>query len=354
MFLFLRRQNKILRASDMQNKVILIGHGSGGRLSRQLISQLFVKYFSNESLNRLGDASWFELAGGQLAFTTDSYVIDPIFFPGGDIGRLAVCGTVNDLSVAGADPRYLSAGFIIEEGFPLADLEKIVRSMAVEAAGAGVKIVTGDTKVVKKGQCDKIFINTSGIGLVPEDRYHLKDGACIEPGDKIVVSGTLGDHAIAILSARENLRLDEAILSDAAPLNHLTSKILKTASSIRFMRDITRGGLASVLAEVCEGKPFGMHLEENSIPVRRSVLSICELYGFDPLHLANEGKIMIIVKQGEEDQILKILRQDPLGSEACIIGEITGKNEGKVLMTSSIGGTRIIDMLNGEMLPRIC
>lgn len=338
----------------MHNKQILIGHGSGGRLSRELITEVFVKHFSNETLNTLGDASWLKCSSDQIAFTTDSYVIDPIFFPGGDIGQLAVSGTVNDLSVAGADPAFLSAGFILEEGFPIAQLEKIVISMAHEAEQAGVTIVTGDTKVVKRGQCDKLFINTSGVGFIPEGRNHLRLGNTITPRDKIIITGTLGDHAIAILSARENLKLDEDIRSDAAPLNSLTKKALRNADEIRLMRDITRGGLATVLVEVCEKKKYGMIIYEEKIPVRKSVRSICELYGFDPLYLANEGKILMIVKQGAEDAVLGRLREDPKAKEATIIGEITEENASKVVMKSSIGGKRMIDMLSGEILPRIC
>lgn len=337
----------------MHQKQILIGHGSGGRLSRELIRDIFVKHFSNKTLDSLGDAAWLPSSDQELAFTTDSYVVDPVFFPGGDIGQLAVSGTVNDLSVSGAIPKYLSAGFIIEEGFSIENLEKIAISMAREAKNAGVDIVTGDTKVVKRGQCDKIFINTSGIGLIPKNRQHLKDGSTVAPGDKIIVTGNLGDHAIAILSAREKLNLDEDLKSDAAPLNQLTEAVMAEPASIRLMRDITRGGLATVLVEICENKNYGILIEESKVPVRKSVHAICELYGFDPLYLANEGKIMLIVKNGEEDQILNLLKSNSKGQEAAIVGEIT-ENPGKAIMLSSIGGKRMIDMLNGEILPRIC
>jgi hydrogenase expression/formation protein HypE len=266
---------------------------------------------------------------------------------------LAVSGSVNDLAVSGAIPKFLSAGFILEEGFSLQDLEKIVKSMAAEAVNADIKIVTGDTKVVNRGQCDKIFINTSGIGILPVERQHLKDKDTISPGDKIIVSGTLGDHAIAILAARENLNLDEKIISDAAPLNHLIEAALDDPGDIRMMRDITRGGLATVLVEICEDQSFGIFINEKDIPVRRSVRSICELYGFDPLYLANEGKIVLVVKAGSESGILEKLKANALGKEASIIGEITD-DAGSTIMQSGIGGKRIIDMLSGEMLPRIC
>ncbi len=305
-------------------------------------------------LSGLHDASTITVENTSLAFTTDSYVIDPVFFPGGDIGKLAVSGTVNDLCVSGAIPRYLSCGFIIEEGLPLSDLEKIVSSMADEAKKAGVFIVTGDTKVVKRGQCDKLFINTSGIGLLPSERTHISTGETTRPGDKIILSGTLGDHAIAILAARENLKLDENIRSDTAPLNKLTEKVLKQPSDIRFMRDITRGGLATILSELCEHQKFGIEIEERKVPVRQSVRAVCELYGFDPLYLANEGKMMLIVKQGSENSILKKLRSEDLGKKAGIIGEITMDHPGKALLHSIVGGRRMIDMLSGEMLPRIC
>lgn len=336
------------------DSIIRIGHGSGGRLTRELIDTLFVKYFNNPILAGLKDASTITVEERTLSFTTDSYVIDPIFFPGGDIGKLALSGTVNDLCVSGAFPKYISCGFILEEGLLLSDLETIVASMAKEAKNAGVSIVTGDTKVVKRGQCDRIFINTAGIGILPANRVHISQGSLVQPGDKIIVSGSLGDHAIAILAAREGLGLDEAILSDAAPLNQLTEKALKQPSNVHFMRDITRGGLATVLAEICENKTFGIEITEKEIPVKQSVKAVCELYGFDPLFLANEGKILLIIKQGRENEVLRQLQSDKLGKEASIIGEITKEHPGKAVMQSVIGGRRMIDMLSGEMLPRIC
>lgn len=338
----------------MSDRIVRIGHGSGGRLSRALIEEIFMEHFNNSILEDLSDSARIRLDRNEISFTTDSYVIDPIFFPGGDIGQLAVSGTVNDLCVSGAIPKYLSAGFIIEEGFSITDLEKIVLSMAEEAKNAEIEIVTGDTKVVKRGQCDKIFINTSGVGIVPEGRKHLKNQDKIKVGDIIIVSGTLGDHAIAILAARENLSLDEDIHSDATPLTNMVEQVLKHPEDIRFMRDITRGGLATVMVESCSKKNFGISIREKDIPVRKSVSAVCELYGFDPLYLANEGKIFIVVTADKADGILSVLKKDKNGGNAAIVGEITDQHPGKVVMQSIIGGKRIVDMLSGEMLPRIC
>ncbi|MBN1596849.1 MAG: hydrogenase expression/formation protein HypE [Bacteroidales bacterium] len=338
----------------MNNEIIRIGHGSGGRLSRELINDIFLRYFNNATLKQLNDAASLSVQKGRIAFTTDSYVIDPIFFPGGDIGQLAVSGTVNDLCVSGAIPKFLSAGFIIEEGFSLINLEKIVASMAREAKKAGVEIVTGDTKVVRRGQVDKIFINTSGIGIIPEDRFHLSEKLDPAPGDKIIITGTLGDHSIAILSAREKIPLDEIILSDAEPLTDLVNNVLRKPEEVLFMRDITRGGLATVLVEICENLKFGIEIKEADIPVFQSVKSVCELYGFDPLYLANEGKIVMIVKTGSEQRILDRIKSYDPGNRAAIIGEITIEHPSKVVIKSIIGGRRVVDMLSGEMLPRIC
>ena len=338
----------------MSEKIIRIGHGSGGRLSSNLIEEIFLKYFKNSLLEDLSDSARIHLSEEEIAFTTDSYVIDPIFFPGGDIGQLAVSGTVNDLSVTGAIPKYLSAGFIIEEGFSISELDKIAASMAKEAKYAKVEIVTGDTKVVRRGQCDKLFINTSGIGVVPANRKHLKNQESIKTGDKIIVTGYLGDHAIAILAARENLSLDEQIVSDAVPLTGMIEEVLKNPEDIKFMRDITRGGLATVLVETCKKKNFGILIKEKDLPIRQSVKAVCELYGFDPIYLANEGKIVMVVKADIAETILQILKKHKYGNNASIIGEIDNEHPGKVVMQSSIGGKRMVDMLSGEMLPRIC
>lgn len=338
----------------MSERIIRIGHGSGGRLSSNLIQEIFLKHFNNALLEELSDSAGILLGTEEISYTTDSYVIDPIFFPGGDIGQLAVSGTTNDLCVTGAIPKYLSAGFIIEEGFPISELDKIAASMAREAKNAGVEIVTGDTKVVKRGQCDKLFINTSGIGIVPANRKHLRNREGIETGDKIIVTGTLGDHAIAILAARENLSLDEQVLSDAVPLTRMVEEVLKYPEDVKFMRDITRGGLATVLVEICSKKEYGIFIREKELPIRQSVKAVCELYGFEPIYLANEGKIAMIVKADKADAILHILKKNEFGSNAAIVGEIGNEYPGKVVMQSSVGGKRMVDMLSGEMLPRIC
>lgn len=336
------------------DNVIMMGHGSGGRMTSELIRHTFARYFSNPVLDIMGDSALLEVQGSKLAFTTDSYVIDPIFFPGGDIGTLAVCGTVNDLAVAGASPLFLSAAFILEEGFPVGHLENIARSMAEMASLAGVTIVTGDTKVVKKGQCDKIFIITSGVGLAPESSQDILAGKHIRPGDKIIVSGFLGDHEICILAAREKLQFEEPLLSDVAPLNAMILLLMESGADVKFMRDITRGGLATVCAEITEGKAFGMHLDERYIPVREQVKGLCELYGFDPLYLANEGKILAVVDRQTADKALEAIKKTSTGADAAIIGEITDHRPGKVVMSSVTGGNRIVDRLAGIQLPRIC
>jgi hydrogenase expression/formation protein HypE len=335
------------------NKTILLGHGSGGLMTSELIRDLFVRHFNNSTLNLLSDSAILQISGSDLAYTTDSYVVDPLFFPGGDIGKLAVCGTVNDLCVSGAKPLFLSAGFIIEEGFPLTDLERITVSMAQAARLAGVQIVTGDTKVVKRGQCDKVFINTSGIGLLEKAHVSLSGGRLIRPGDQILVNGYLGDHEMAILSARENLSFEEAVISDVAPLNHMVGALLDSGIDIHFMRDITRGGLGTILAEIAAaGK--GVEIDESLLPIREQVNGMCEIYGFNPLYLANEGKVLMIVGRESAGKAIDRMQQFDAGVHACAIGSITGTNPGKVLMKSVIGATRIIDKLAGEQLPRIC
>jgi len=336
------------------NRTILLGHGSGGLMTSDLIREMFVKHFSNPLLDVLADSAVARVGDAMLAFTTDSFVVDPIFFPGGDIGKLAVCGTVNDLSVTGAKPLYLSAGFILEEGFPLEDLERIVQSMADEALKAGVQIVTGDTKVVKKGQCDKIFINTAGIGLIENRHVGISSGRLIKPGDQIIVNGFLGDHEIAILSARENLTFEEPVVSDAVSLNRLITSLLEAGVEIRFMRDITRGGIATVLSEVASSLQHGILIDEQLIPVREQVAGICEIFGFSPLYLANEGKVLLIVAPDSAELALSLIRHSDIGKDARIIGSVSKEHPGKVLMKSVTGGTRIIDKLAGEQLPRIC
>ncbi|MFA4851907.1 MAG: hydrogenase expression/formation protein HypE [Bacteroidales bacterium] len=338
----------------MTNNKILLNHGSGGKITHELISSIFIKYFSNEILKSQTDSAILNIDSNLLAYTTDSYVVDPIFFPGGNIGKLAVCGTVNDLAVSGAKPLYLSCGFIIEEGFLLYDLETIVKSMAEEAKKAGVYIVTGDTKVVDKGKCDKIFINTSGIGLLDRKREHISFGNEIEAGDMVIVNGTIGDHGTAILCARNSIEYTSNVLSDCASLNHTIFKALNISDRIKFMRDATRGGLATVLCELAEKHNFGIEANESSIPVQESVRGLCEIFGFDPLYMANEGKVVMVVGRNDAEKVLKVLKEDDFGKNAAIIGEVTESNKGMVVMNTGIGGRRIIDMLAGEQLPRIC
>ena len=333
---------------------ILLSHGSGGRLSHELIEKIFVHHFANDFLRAQTDSATFETAEGQMAFTTDSYVVDPLFFSGGNIGKLAVCGTVNDLAVSGAEPLYLSCGFIVEEGLPLADLEKIVESMAAEALAAGVSIITGDTKVVNRGKCDKLFINTAGVGRLPANRRHIGYGNTIVAGDQVIVSGSMGDHGIAILAAREDLSFRSQAISDCASLNGLIATLLDRPADIRFMRDATRGGLATVLSELAERHKTGIRISEEKIPVKELVKGACEVFGFDPLYLANEGKVVMVVAAEAAPDVLQKLRAHPLGADAAIIGSVTTNHSGKVLMDTAVGGTRLLDMLAGEMLPRIC
>ncbi len=336
------------------NKTILLGHGSGGLMTSDLIRDLFLRYFNNSTLNKLSDSAILQIDGASLAFTTDSFVVDPLFFPGGDIGKLAVCGTVNDLCVSGAKPLYLSAGFIIEEGFSMAELDMITASMANEAKKAGIQIVTGDTKVVKRGQCDKIFINTAGIGSIEKKNSLIAGGSLIQPGDQVLVNGYLGDHEMAILSARENLAFEKSILSDVAPLNKMIGSLVDAGIGIRFMRDITRGGLATILAEIASGSSFGIEIDEERIPIREQVNGLCEIYGFNPLYLANEGKVLMITSGESALQAVEIMKKSDTGKDARIIGSVSSSNPGRVMMKTVTGGTRMIDKLAGEQLPRIC
>jgi hydrogenase expression/formation protein HypE len=331
---------------------ILLDHGSGGRASHELIERFFVPRFQNPFLNEMNDSAVFDLKGGKLAFTTDSYVVDPIFFPGGDIGSLAVCGTVNDLAMRGARPCYLSVGFIIEEGFPLSDLELILISMERAAKEAGVQIVTGDTKVVPKGAADKIFINTSGIGLIPEGLDIAGQNA--RPGDALLLSGTLGDHGLTILSKREGLAFESSLKSDAAPLNHLVQEMLQAGPGLHVLRDPTRGGLATTLNEIAGQSQVGLEIWEEAIPIRDSVSAASEILGLDPLYVANEGKLIAILPQPQAEAVLAVMKKNPYGQDAAIIGEVKAENPGKVVMKTIIGGKRLVDMLTGEQLPRIC
>jgi len=332
-------------------EVILLAHGSGGRLGHELVEERFLPLLTNPALDKLDDSAILE-AEGHLAFTTDSYVVNPLFFPGGDIGKLSVCGTVNDLSMSGARPLYLSLSLIIEEGFPLNELDRILRSIRAACQEAEVNIVTGDTKVVGRGQADRLYITTSGIGVVPP-KVNVS-GANASVGDKVILSGTIGEHGIAITSQREGLQFSVPVQSDCAPLNRLVARMLEASPSIRCLRDPTRGGLASTLNELAKQSQVGIAVEEDRIPVREEVTAACELLGFDPLHVANEGKLVAIVSPDDADAILARMKETRYGANAAIIGEVSDRHPGKVLMKTKLGPSRIVDMLSGELLPRIC
>ncbi len=336
---------------------VTLAHGGGGKAMKDLIHDVFLRAFDNPLLAPLEDQARLQLRayaalGDRLAFTTDSYVVDPIVFPGGDIGKLAVCGTINDLAVGGAVPLHLACAVIIEEGLPMELLRRIAASMAGSAAAAGVRIVTGDTKVVPKGACDKLFITTTGIGVI---RQGLALGAAqARPGDVVLVNGVLGDHGAAILAARGDLALDTPIESDCAPLHELVRGLLDAAPGVRFIRDATRGGLATLLNEVAAASKVAIEIDESLTPLREEVRGFCEILGLDPLYLANEGKIAVIAPPGEAEHALRALRRHPLGREACAIGKVIQGEPGRVTMRTLVGGRRIVDMLLGEQLPRIC
>jgi len=358
-----KKMNDLKAAPDFSNwscplplkdyPAIVMGHGGGGKLGNELVEHLFVPAFRNQMLENLGDAAIFHLNGARLAMSTDSFVVQPLFFPGGSIGELAVNGTVNDLAVSGAVPRFLSASFILEEGFPLAQLAAIVDSMAKAAAAAGVQIVTGDTKVVEKGHGDGCYINTAGVGL-------LREGVNVgphraEPGDAIIVSGTLGDHGMAIMSVREGLEFESPIRSDCAALNGMIGTVLEIAGTgVHAMRDPTRGGLASTLNEIAHASGVGVLLNETSLPVRREVQSACELLGLDPVYVANEGKAVFIVASEAVDSVLAVLTAHPLGRQATCIGHITAEHPRMLVARTAMGANRVIPMQIGEQLPRIC
>ena len=331
---------------------ILLGHGSGGRLSHRLLSDIILKYFNNKELSQLNDGAYLNHKGKNLVFSTDSFVVDPVFFPGGDIGKLAVCGTVNDLAMMGAKPAFLSVALIIEEGFNLSDLEKILQSMANAAEEADVQIVTGDTKVVPKGAADKIFINTAGIGFPVNDA--ILSGHQAKVGDKIVINGTIGDHGITVMAKREGLEIEVPLKSDCAPLNHLANLVVEKIPSIQVMRDPTRGGVATTLNEIAHQSNVGIRLDEKDIPVHDGINAVCEILGLDPLYVANEGKMLVFAPPNEVNHLLSILRQHTYGKAATVVGEVVAEPVGKVYMQTSIGGQRMIDMLSGEQLPRIC
>lgn len=360
--LFERVERARRRKRKIKDAQITLAHGSGGRAMHELIEGLFLEYLRNPLLEALEDQAVFEVgANGQtsrLAFTTDSYVVTPVFFPGGDIGRLAVSGTVNDLAVSGARPLYLSAGFILEEGFAMEDLKRILSSMRDAAKEAGVEVVTGDTKVVQKGSADKIFINTAGIGLI--ERPVKLSASRAEVGDKVILSGHLGDHGTTIMIARGELDLETEIESDAAPLNSLVEDILDEAASanaldaIHCLRDPTRGGAATTLNEIALGSEVCIEIWEESVPVREEVKGACEILGLDPLYVANEGKLVALVAGDAAERIVERMKRNKYGRDACIIGEVKSEPKGIVVMRTGFGGARIVDMLVGEQLPRIC
>lgn len=336
---------------------IVLGHGSGGKLSAELIEKVFLSRFRNPLLEKLDDQATLTINGTRLAFTTDSFVVTPIFFPGGDIGTLAINGTVNDLAVGGATPLYLAAAFILEEGLPATELARVADSMAEAAREAGVQLVTGDTKVVNRGKGDKVFITTTGIGLIERPTQLSADRA--RPGDKILLSGTIGDHGITILSQREGLEFESALQSDCAALHTMIRGMMDAAQDsgnlgLRVMRDPTRGGVATVLNEIASRSSVGMLLRESAIPVRDEVRGACEMLGLDPLYVANEGKLVAVVAADIADRVLSAMQRHPLGADACIIGEVTEQPQGMVLMKTGVGGTRVVDVLFGEQLPRIC
>lgn len=339
-----------LPIADYRN--VLMAHGGGGRLTQQLIERMFIPQFNNDMLSQQHDGAVFTIGGARLAFSTDSYVVRPLFFPGGDIGELAVNGTVNDLSMCGARPLHLSCAFIIEEGLPMEDLWRVVLSMQRAASQAGVTIVTGDTKVVDKGKGDRLFINTSGVGVV-EGTIDIGPHRA-RPGDAIIVNGPVGVHGIAIMSVREGLEFESQIQSDTAPLNGLTQEILRAGSDVHVLRDPTRGGVASALNEIAASSKLGIQISEEAIPLHDDVRGACEILGLDPLYVANEGKLLAFVAQASAPRVLEAMRAHPLGRDSVVIGEVVAEHPGVVIMKSRIGGTRVVDMLSGEQLPRIC
>lgn len=331
---------------------IVMGHGAGGKMMNDLIRHLFAAEFKNDLLGQLADSTTLNLTAGRLAFTTDSFVVSPLVFPGGDIGELAVNGTVNDLAMSGAKPLYLSAGFILEEGLQMEVLGRVASSMARACKAAGVQVAAGDTKVVNKGHGDGIYINTSGIGVIPEGLAIAPTNA--RPGDAVIVSGTMGDHGIAIMSVREGLKFETEIKSDTAPLNGLVDAMLKVTGDIHCLRDATRGGLAAVLNELAEASKVGIEFEETKVPVRAEVNAACEMLGLDPLFIANEGKLVAFVPIEKADEVLAAMHNHPMGKDAIRIGEVVEEHAGMVVAKTAIGGSRVVDLPAGELLPRIC
>ncbi len=336
----------------MQYDKILLGHGSGGKLSHQLIEDLFLPYFSNKSLKELNDAAVLDYSGQKLVFSTDSYVVDPIEFPGGDIGKIAVCGTVNDISMMGAKPLFLSAGFIIEEGLPLETLHRILASMHKSAEEAGIQIVAGDTKVVPHGAADRLFINTAGIG-VPFSS-NIPSGGRAAIGDQIIINGPIAEHGITVMATREGLNMDLSLQTDSAPLNGLVEKIMKVSEHIHVLRDPTRGGIATTLNEIARQSGVGICIDENKLPIAPAVASACEILGLDPLYIANEGKMLVICSPDDTSKVLEAMHGHKYGRASRIIGSVLEQPKSRVFLKTAIGGQRLIDMLSGEQLPRIC
>ncbi len=334
--------------------IITLDHGNGGVYMKELIREGFFRHLGNASLQEETDAAVLPSGGELLAFTTDSFVVDPLFFPGGDIGKLAVDGTLNDLAVTGARPMYLSAGFIIEEGFRLSRLERIVRSMARASRASGVKVVTGDTKVVPAGRCDGIYINTSGIGFLPAQHRNIASGVAVEPGDRIILNGPPGEHGMAVLQARKQFPFRSPIRSDCASLFPMIQRILSVNNDIHFMRDATRGGVVTVLHELAMKRNVGIEIEEEAVPANLHVRAFCELLGFDPLYIANEGKVIVVTSSHRAAATLSACRKSTTGRQAAIIGAITGEHPGRVVLRTRTGGRRILDELTGDQLPRIC
>lgn len=333
---------------------VVMGHGSGGRMMSDLIEHLFMPLVNNDLLAQMGDSTAFHmpLNGGKIAVSTDSFVINPLFFPGGNIGELAVYGTVNDVAMSGATPLHISAGFILEEGLPMDELGRIVTAFGQACSTANVQLITADTKVVNRGHGDGIYINTTGFGIIPEGVHIAADQA--RPGDVIIVSGTIGDHGIAIMSQREGLTFESQITSDTAPLNGLVADMLSATKNIHCLRDATRGGLSAVLNELASASKVGIEIEENKVPVNPSVKSACEMLGLDPMYVANEGKLVAIVPKDEAEAVLEKMRQNPYGKDAVIIGRVVAEHKTIVLAKTSIGATRVVDLPTGELLPRIC
>ncbi|MBG0787415.1 MAG: hydrogenase expression/formation protein HypE [Anaerolineaceae bacterium] len=347
-------QGPICPVPHHHTDTVVIGHGSGGSMTRDLICNIFQSHLGNAFLEQGNDAARIGLhnAEGEVAISTDSHVVFPIFYPGGDIGRLAICGTVNDVAMLGAEPAFLTAGFILEEGLPMETLTRVIESMAAACEEAGVQIVAGDTKVVEKGKADGIFINTAGFGLIPPGRD--LGGQLAQPGDAVLISGTLGDHGIAVLQARGDLGFESGIQSDVAPLNKMIAALLETVPDVHVLRDPTRGGLATTLKEIACQSQVSIHLDEDAIPVKPAVRTACDMLGFDPLYLANEGKLIVILPEDKVEIALEVLHNNPYGLMAVRIGSVSEADPEQVLLKTPYGTTRILDMLSGEILPRIC